>query len=114
MVQAIKALVNDARWAAGYEWHETMWVESYHGSSRRAYVLAWFYWSRSFLRTILDHMRYAIGAQVCKRRGHSKHILLEEHVHGTRSADGKRWDDIDGASIEWFCPRCGQSGSSWW
>lgn len=69
------------------------------------------------------HLRYQIGALVCKYFGHSHNVEVEdfvaaEYVTGRIPEDGDedptaRMVDIHGGGCDWHCPRCGMGGRNW-
>jgi hypothetical protein len=71
--------------------------------------------------TWVTGLRYRLGAWVCARYGHSTRTEVQDFVaadYETVPDDGldhgrRRIVDIDGGGVEWFCPRCGQGGQSW-
>lgn len=65
---------------------------------------------REWLRVAAQHVRYDVGALVCRRVGHRAE--WEEFVAAERDARG-RIVDIDGGGVDWHCTRCGVGGRSW-
>ena len=70
---------------------------------------------------VLEGMIHDIWADwMCKVFGH-KDPIVEEHVIGDYEDvpdDGldhgpRKLIDINGGRVEWYCPRCGEGGSSW-
>lgn len=68
--------------------------------------------TREWLQVFWVHLRYLVGARICKRFGHSSAVEVEDFVAAERDERG-RIVDIDGGGVDWFCPRCGQGGRSW-
>lgn len=68
---------------------------------------------RAWCASFVMHLRFAIGGVICRRFGHSHNTDVEEFVSAERDERG-RITDIDGGGVDWFCPRCGQGGRSWW
>ena len=84
-------------------------MDVYHEQGREAADRAWKW---EVIRVTAEHLRYIIGALVCKRFGHSSKTEHEDFVNATRDERG-RITDIDGGGVDWFCPRCGTGGRNY-
>lgn len=100
-------------------------------SDHRASILAEIAWERcghepitrweeirEWWRCFFVHIRYDVGALICKRFGHKAET--EEFVSAEYAEvpdDGldhkPRITDIHGGGVDWFCSRCGTGGRSW-
>lgn len=69
-------------------------------------------WVRNRALAAWTVVRYQVGGWLCRRYGHVADVVCEEFVAGERDERG-RLVDIDGGGVDWFCPRCGQGGRSW-
>lgn len=81
----------------------TVWQRASHWAFA-VYCVAWF----------------AVGAFVCRWFGHSTATVVEDFVDADYADvpdDGlyhrPRVVDVNGGGCDWFCPRCGQGGRSW-
>lgn len=77
------------------------------------YLRAW-YDVISYPIAVWRVVRYNVyGKTMCKHFGHVSNIDVHEFVAAERDDQG-RITDIDGGGVDWYCPRCGDGGRSWW